>query len=74
MRSGESRYGAEMLRVPALRSDGSRFSAEFSIVMLKDGSGRVSGVAAILRDVSEQWERDKKLKEQLAACREQLLH
>ena len=71
MRTGESRYGTEMLRVPALRGDGSRFSAEFSIVMLKDDSGRVSGVAAILRDVSEQWAREKQLHEQLTACREQ---
>jgi len=73
MRSGESRYGQEMLRVPALRGDGGRFSAEFSIVMIKDDSGRVTGVAAILRDVSEQWAREKQLQEQLATCRGQRL-
>ena len=71
MGSGESRYGTEMLRVPALRGDGRRFSAEFSIVMRKDDAGKVTGVAAILRDVSEQWEREKQLQEQLTACREQ---
>jgi PAS domain S-box-containing protein len=71
MRSGESRYGTEMLRVPAIRGDGSRFSAEFTIVMLKDDTGKVTAVAAILRDVSQQWEREKKLQAQLAACREQ---
>jgi signal transduction histidine kinase len=60
-----------MLRVPALRGDGRRFSAEFSIVMCKDDTGKVTGVAAILRDVSEQWEREKQLQEQLMACREQ---
>ena len=70
MQSGESRYGEAMLRVPAIRGDGSRFSSEFSIVMLKDAAGQVTGVAAILRDVTEQWEREKQLKEQLAACRE----
>lgn len=71
MRTGESRYGAELLRVPALRGDGSRFSAEFSIVMLGGEAGKPAGVAAILRDVSEQWAREKLLKEQLAAGREQ---
>ena len=70
MRTGESHYGAELLRVPALRGDGRRFSAEFSIVMLKDGAGKVAGVAAILRDVSEQWEREQQLREELAACRQ----
>jgi PAS domain S-box-containing protein len=69
MQSGESRYGEAMLRVPALRGDGSRFSAEFSIVMLKDAAGQVTGVAAILRDVTEQREREKQLQEQVAACR-----
>ena len=70
MRIGESRYGTnELLRVPAIRADGSRFSAEFSIVMLKDGTGTISGVAAILRDVTEQWEREKTLKSQLEICR-----
>jgi len=70
MRTGESRYGAdEYLRVPAIRADGSRFSAEFSIVMLKDKSGAVTGVAALLRDVTEQWEREKNLKAQLELYR-----
>jgi len=69
MASGKSRYGeSDMLRVPALRGDGSRFSAEFSIVMLKDETEKIFGIAAVLRDVSEQWEREKNLKKQLEAC------
>lgn len=69
MQSGKSRYGEdEMLRVPAIRGDGTRFSAEFSIVMLKDKADKISGIAAILRDVSEQWNREKKLKAQLETC------
>jgi len=70
MRSGESRYGTtELLRVPAIRGDGSRFSAEFSIVMLKDQAGTVTGVAALLRDVTEQWQKEKALQAQLEECR-----
>lgn len=73
MHTGESRYGAsELLRVPALRGDGSRFSAEFSIVILKGEAGNIAGVAAILRDVTEQRDRETTLKAQLAACRQQL--
>jgi len=71
MRSGKSRYGEdELLRVPAIRGDGNRFSAEFSIFMLKGKDGEVAGVAAILRDVSEQWEHEKELKAQLMACQD----
>jgi PAS domain S-box-containing protein len=69
MTSGVSRYGEdELLRVPAIRGDGQRFSAEFSIIMLKDSTGEVTGVATILRDVSEQWEKTKELKAQLDVC------
>lgn len=69
MRSGRSRYGeAELLRVPAIRSDGTRLSAEFSIVMLTDDNGALAGVAAVLRDVTAQWEREKGLKKQLEDC------
>lgn len=69
MQTGKSHYGEdEMLRVPATRGDGSRFSAEFSLVTLKEETGKISGVAAILRDVSEQWDREKSLQAQLDAC------
>jgi len=69
MRTGASHYSAaELLRVPAIRADGSRFSAEFSIVMIKDEAGAVTGIAALLRDVTEQWEREKILKAELENC------
>ncbi len=43
MQTGKSRYGEdEMLRVPAIREDGSRFSAEFLIVTLKEETGDIS--------------------------------
>lgn len=66
MATGETRYGHQLLRVPALKRDGDQFSSEFSIVLVRDESGQPLGVAAILRDVSAQWQREKELKEQLA--------
>lgn len=70
MMSGKSRYGEdELLRVPAIRENGDRFSCEFSIIMLKDNEGKLSGVAAILRDVSEQWQREKNLRTELEVCK-----
>jgi PAS domain S-box-containing protein len=67
MASGVTRYGSEVLAVPALRKGGERLSIEFTIVMLKDGEGKVEGVAAIIRDVTARWRREKALKERLAA-------
>ena len=65
MESGSSRYSTEMLAAPALRKDGTRISTEFSMVMVKDESGEMLGVAAIIRDVSARWLREKELKERL---------
>lgn len=67
MASGETRYGHELLSVPALHKSGRQLSSEFSIVMLMDEDGVVLGVAAILRDVTERHRKDKALREKLAA-------
>jgi PAS domain S-box-containing protein len=67
MASGQTRYGRELLAVPAVRKDGSRISLEFSIGLLRDPDGNLNGTLAILRDVTARWERDKALRERLAA-------
>jgi PAS domain S-box-containing protein len=65
MESGESRYSTEMLSAPALRKDGARFSTEFSMVLVKGDDHKVLGVAAVIRDVSARWQREKDLKERI---------
>ena len=67
MDSGETRYATELLTAPALCKDGRRLSTEFSMVLVRDDDGTVQGAAAIIRDVTIRWEREKALKERLAA-------
>ena len=67
MATGETHYGSKLLAVPAQRQDGSQLSSEFSIVMLRDPGGKVLGVAAIMRDISERWQQEKSLKARIAA-------
>ena len=59
METGVSKYMKELLAVPALRKDGARISIEFSIVILKSDDGRIVGAAALIRDVTARWEREK---------------
>ena len=66
MATGITKYGREMLAVPAMRKDGARISVEFSIVLLRAPSGEMLGAAAIMQDVTPRWEQQKKLKERLA--------
>ncbi len=67
MATGVTRYGRELLRVPALRKDRTRISVEFSILLPRDAAGEILGAAAILRDVTERWEQDRALRQRLAA-------
>ena len=67
MESGASRYSTDLLSAPALKKDGTRISTEFSMVMVKDDAGKMLGVAAIIRDVTARWQREKELKERIKA-------
>jgi PAS domain S-box-containing protein len=67
MATGETKYGKDLLAVPGIRKDGARISLEFSIVMLRGDDGHLLGPAAILRDVTARWKKEKELKDRLTA-------
>ena len=67
MRTGVTRYATELLAVPAIRKDGARISLEFSVALLRGADGKPSGVAAILRDVTERRKREQETLQRLAA-------
>lgn len=67
MDTGVTRYGSDVLAVPALNKNDSRISVEFTIVLLKDTTGKPQGTAAIMRDVTKRWQKEKELKKRLAA-------
>ena len=66
MRTGVTRYGTELLSVPALRKDGTRLSLEFGVALVRGPDGDLAGIVATLRDVTERWRRDKELRERIA--------
>lgn len=67
MESGETRYGhGDILAVPGMKKDGGKVSIEFTIMPLRDGDGTLTGVAAIMRDVTKRFEEMRALKKQLA--------
>ena len=72
MATGETKYKTGLLSSPGIRKDGSRVSLEFSMVLLRDESGSMQGVASIMREVTERWKREKELKERLSACEARL--
>jgi PAS domain S-box-containing protein len=63
MKTGVTSYDdGQVLAVPARHKDGRQISIEFSILLLKAQDGQVDWVAAVLRDVTERFERDKALR------------
>jgi PAS domain S-box-containing protein len=72
MDTGKTRYGNELLKVPALKKDGKKLSVEFSILLLRDRQNQIIGSAAVMRDVTERWQHEKDLKGRLKTLEDQL--
>ena len=72
MATGMTRYGREMLAVPAVRKDGTRVSIEFTIVLLHAPTGELLGAAAIMQDVTARWQQQKQIREHVAALEAKL--
>jgi PAS domain S-box-containing protein len=66
METGVTKYGKEILAVPAMGKDGNRISVEFTIVLVQDTSGEPAGTAAVIRDVTDRRRRDMELRQRLA--------
>lgn len=65
MRTGQSRYGSDVLRVPSLHADGERRSIAFTVTLLTDPTGVVVGIAAVVRDETQRWAEEQELRRQL---------
>lgn len=65
MKTGKSRYGKELLKVPAIRKDGTSISVEFTIMLVRNLRNEIVGTAAIIRDVTERWKQEKELKQKI---------
>jgi PAS domain S-box-containing protein len=67
MATGSTRYLSELLAVPAIRKDGTRISVEFTMVLVRSSVGELLGSAAIIRDVTARWQKERELRDRVAA-------
>jgi len=72
MAGGATRYADALLNVPAQCRDGRQISCAFSVVMIHNREGAPVGIAAIMRDVSAQWQAERDLRQRLATLETQL--
>ena len=66
METGVTRYGTDVLRVPAVHQDGSSMSIAFTVAMLYAPDGQVNAVAAVIRDETTRFNEDRQLRRRLA--------
>src|SRR5262249_26606860 len=65
MHTGHTKYGADVLRVPAIHKDGRTLSIAFTVSLLSapDTGGRI--VVAIVRDETSRWSEERELRRRL---------
>ena len=73
MRTGSTRYGTQVLRVPAEHKDGHRISIAFTVSLLFTPSREVKSIAAIVRDETERWQEERALRDRVSEL-EALVH
>ena len=71
MVTGETKYAADVLRVPAVHKDGRALSIAFTVSLMDapDGNGRV--IAAIVRDETQRWNEERELRRRLGEVEQQ---
>ena len=63
--TGETRYGNDVLRVPAVHKEGKPLSIAFTVALLRAADGAVSGIAAVVRDDTVRWTEERALRARL---------
>lgn len=66
MQTGQTRYGNDVLRVPALHKDGRTLSIAFTVAMLFSADKTVTAIIAIIRDETARFSEERSLRKRLA--------
>lgn len=69
MRTGQTRYGSDVLRVPALHKNGNPLSIAFTVTLLRSAGGPT--ITAIVRDETKRWNEERELRRRVAALEQQ---
>ena len=70
MRTGQTKYGAEVLRVPARHKGGRLLSIAFTVALLSRADGQTESIAAIVRDETSRWNEEREMRQRLRELEE----
>jgi PAS domain S-box-containing protein len=66
MQTGQTRYGSDVLRVPAIHKQGHRLSIAFTVALLYSAQKKVTGIVAVVRDETARFNEERSLRQRLA--------
>ena len=66
METGQTKYGSDLLKVPAAHKDGRNMSIAFTVALLHGDGGEVTGIVAVIRDETVRFQEDRQLRRRLA--------
>lgn len=66
METGQTRYGSDVLKVPAVHKDGRALSIAFTVALLHSAQGALTGIAAVIRDETSRFQEDRNVRKRLA--------
>jgi PAS domain S-box-containing protein len=66
METGITRYGSDVLRVPAVDKGGRSLSIAFTVALLHSPDNKVSAIASIIRDETARFNDERNLRKRLA--------
>ena len=72
MATGITRYGTDLLRVPAINQAGGELSIAFTVAMLHSADGKVSAIASVIRDETKRLGDERAAKKRIAELESQL--
>ena len=72
METGITRYGTDVLQVPAIDKAGRNFSIAFTVALLHGPDGKVSAIAAVIRDDTRHFEKDRAQRKRISELEAQL--
>ena len=72
MATGQTKYGNDVLRVPAVHKDGHTLSIAFTVALLHAPDGKISAIVAVVRDESSRFAEDRALRKRLTELESQV--
>ena len=72
MATGQTKYGNDVLRVPAMHKDGHTLSIAFTVALLHSPDQKVSAIVAAIRDETSRFTEERGLRKRVMELESQL--